>query len=74
MARSEMNRQFNIQDTDISIVKVEETEWSDSSLGCPKPGQMYAQVITPGYLIVLSANGKEYEFHASKQNVILCKP
>lgn len=48
----------------ISVVSTERVEWNDSSLGCPKPGQMYAQVITPGYRILLDANGSTFEFHS----------
>ena len=32
----------------LQVVQVEAVEWSDASLGCPRPGAMYAQVITPG--------------------------
>lgn len=47
------------------LVSVEAVDWSDSSLGCPQAGMMYAQVITPGYKIVVAAGGKNYEFHTS---------
>jgi len=54
---------------------LETVEWRDSSLGCPEPGRMYLQVITPGYRIVLRAGGKLYEYHAAQgQNrAILCE-
>ena len=26
--------------------------WSDASLGCPQPDMGYAQVVTPGYLVL----------------------
>jgi hypothetical protein len=52
---------------------MEEQQWSDTSLGCPQEGFMYAQVITPGYLIVLEAQGQTYEYHTDTQaNVVLC--
>jgi hypothetical protein len=31
---------------------------------------MYAEVLTPGFLIVLSANDQEYEYHAGKNSDI----
>ncbi len=74
MARADMVKRFNFQEGAISVVKVEEREWPDSSLGCPQPGMMYSQVVTPGYLIVLSADGKQYEYHAGRNNVVLCNP
>ncbi len=49
----------------VQVVSVESVEWPDSSLGCPQAGMMYAQVITPGYKIVLSAGGQSYEFHSA---------
>jgi hypothetical protein len=45
------------------VVSVEATDRADPSLGCPKPGLMYPQMITPGYRIVLDAQGTTYEFH-----------
>ena len=58
----------------IEVVSIEAVEWRDASLGCPQPGYMYAQVITPGYLIVLQADNQTYEYHTdSKSNVVLCQ-
>jgi hypothetical protein len=34
---------------------------------------MYAQVITPGYRIVLEADGKTYTYHTSQSHVVLCE-
>jgi hypothetical protein len=59
--------------SDISLVSVEPTQWRDTSLGCPRPSMVYAQVITPGYTIILKALGKEYEFHTDRaEAVVLC--
>ena len=48
---------------EINVVSTEEMEWSDTSLGCPEPDGMYAQMITPGYLIVLETGGESYKYH-----------
>jgi len=57
----------------VKLQRVEPTEWRDSSLGCPQPGMNYLQVITPGYLIVLEAQGRSYEYHTDRQTrVIRC--
>ncbi len=47
----------------ITVFSTEEVEWSDTSLGCPQPDEMYAQVITPGYLIVLETGAETYKYH-----------
>ncbi len=57
----------------VAVQNVEAMQWRDSSLGCPRKGMMYAQVITPGYLIELEAEGKVYEFHTdTNRAVVLC--
>ena len=55
----------------VEVLSVSETDWSDSSLGLPEPGRMYAQVITPGLRITLSAAGSTYRYHAGHQSVLL---
>ena len=47
----------------VTVLSTEEVEWSDTSLGCPQPDAMYAQVITPGYLIVLETGAETYRYH-----------
>ena len=49
---------------EVEVVSAEEVEWNDSGLGCPEPDTMYLQVITPGYLITLAADGETHAFHA----------
>jgi hypothetical protein len=60
--------------TDLTVVSVEAHDWSDASLGCPRQGVLYAQVITPGYLIVISGGGKTLEYHTDASGrVVLCQ-
>jgi len=59
---------------DLKVDQVEPRQWGDSSLGCPKPGQMYSQIVTPGYLIIISGPGKQLEYHAdTRGHVVLCQ-
>ncbi len=72
-AIADLAKQTGIPADQITVEKVEPMEWSDTSLGCPQEGMMYAQVITPGYLIVLNAQGNTYEYHTDQRaNVVLC--
>lgn len=54
---------LGVDPTAIIIVRAEAKEWPDSSLGCPKPGGFYAQVITPGHLVIVEADGRRFEYH-----------
>lgn len=58
----------------VSVLSVESVEWRDSSLGCPESGRVYLQVITPGYRIILRADGRQFEYHSARgrDRAILC--
>lgn len=73
-AKEDLSERLNIAADEIVVESVEAVEWRDSSLGCPKPGMQYLQVITPGYRIILSASGQEYDYRTSLQDVVLCEP
>jgi len=73
LARQDLAERLGMPINEIAIVSMEAVEWPDASLGCPKPGMMYAQVITPGYRIILEAGGKRYEYHSDRgKRAILC--
>lgn len=72
LAVAALAKQLSISPAAITVRSVESVDWPDASLGCPQPGMMYAQVITPGYRVILEAKGKRYEYHAGTSNVILC--
>lgn len=60
--------------TQLQVETVEQREWGDSSLGCPQPGFFYAQVITPGYLIVVAGGGKRLEYHTdTRGRSVMCR-
>jgi hypothetical protein len=52
----------------------EQSNFPDSSLGCPQPNTAYAQVLTPGYKFLLTYGGKIYDYRVTIDSavVILC--
>ena len=73
MARNALANAIGVAASNITVVSAEEVEWRDGSLGCPQPGMMYPQVITPGYRITLEANGQSYTYHTdTRQRAIRC--
>lgn len=60
--------------TDLSGYQWNEQNFSDSSLGCPQEGMMYAQVITSGYQFLLSYGGLTYDYRVADANddAVLC--
>jgi hypothetical protein len=73
LVKQDLAEREKLSQDEITVVSVQAVEWRDASLGCPQPGHMYAQVITPGYEIVLRAQGQEYTYHAGGKNFVLCE-
>jgi hypothetical protein len=71
-AKSSLSDRLGVPVEQISLGSVEEVEWRDSSLGCPRSGSASLTVITPGFLIILVAEGEEYEYHTDKERVVTC--
>jgi len=75
LAKKDLAQRVSAPVDQITVVSTSSTEWADASLGCPKPGIAYAQVITPGYRIVLGQGQKQYEYHTDlKAALVLCTP
>jgi hypothetical protein len=59
--------------SDVAGVSQEDVTWPDSCLGCVKAGERCAQVLTPGYRIVLRVRDATYEYHTNRgDRVRLC--
>jgi hypothetical protein len=75
-ARQVLAGHLGVVSTTLTLATSEAREWPDSSLGCPAPGQMYMQVITPGYLLVFNdAAGTAFAVHTNHtgQQLVLCR-
>jgi hypothetical protein len=73
LARQDLAQKLKLPIEAIRVVSVEAVEWPDTSLGCPQPGMAYAQVITPGFRVVLAAKDQTVEYHSdSGRRVVSC--
>lgn len=70
-ARQDLAQRLNLPLDKVILVKIEPVDWPDASLGSPEPSKIYAQVITPGYRIILSDGVNQYEYHSDSQNKIV---
>ena len=72
-AKADAIQRTGKSEKDVTVVSAERVSWSDASVGCPAPGRMYAQVITPGYRIVLKVGQEQLSYHAgSGGKPVLC--
>lgn len=69
IAKNDLASRLNISVEQVKLVKQEKVDWPDTSLGYPEEGMMYAQVITPGFRIILKTGDKSYEYHSDYKRV-----
>jgi hypothetical protein len=73
-AIADLADRLGVAEDEIKTESVASGIWSDASLGCPDPGEMYAQVITPGVRVILSHDGNTYSYHqGGSVEVFLCE-
>ncbi len=62
----DLAKMLGIDISKITVLSQEAVEWSDSCLGVNQKDVFCAQVITPGFKIVLQAEGLTYEYHTNQ--------
>jgi len=55
---------LNVAADSVTVVRVEEVDWPDGSLGCPQPDMRYKQMWVNGSFIQLSVDGRLYNYHS----------
>jgi len=65
-ATRDLSRKIGAPERDIAGVSQEEVTWPNSCLGCPKTEELCAQVLTPGYRIMLRVRDATYEYHSNR--------
>lgn len=71
--QDDLARRALVKHDAITVVSATEQQWSDGAMGCPQPGQMYTQMIVPGYRVVMQAAGNRYAYHSDRRgNFIVC--
>ncbi len=65
-AKQDLASRLNRLQKSIEVVEARYVTWRDTSLGCPGPGQAYAQVLTNGARIKLRVDNRTYHYHSAK--------
>lgn len=72
-ARQAAATQLGVNPDQLQVTEVQAQQWPDASLGCPQPGQLYSQVVTPGYIVMITNRGRQFEYHTdSRSHATLC--
>jgi hypothetical protein len=72
LARKQLASELQLEVASIEAIATEAHTWPDSSLGCGKSGTVAAQVITPGYEVMLKTPRGNYRVHVADKNAVVC--
>ncbi len=70
-AKAALSQKLGITEEQVSFVSADAADWSDSCLGLGGPAESCLQVITPGYKVILAAEGKQYEIHTDETGSVV---
>ncbi len=71
MAINDLAERLGISSSEVNVVEVRPTQWPDACLGVYYADRLCLQAITPGYQVLLSANGANYTYHTDlNENVV----
>jgi hypothetical protein len=71
-ARRDLARRLGVPEGDVKAGALRRVTWPDTSLGCPDPGKLYAQVQTEGFVIELEVASARYRYHADREHTVFC--
>jgi hypothetical protein len=70
MAMADLAADLGLQADEVFPLSVEAYTFPDTSLGVPEEGMMYAEVLTDGYIMTLSAAGETYTYHGADGYIV----
>ena len=70
MAREDLGQRFGLEPDSVRLSYIERVTWSTLALGDPQPGMAYADILVPGFRMVLEAAGESYAYHTSMDRVV----
>ncbi len=74
LSKKDAIKRFNLSEDNIKIVSIIPVEWTDTSIGFPEQGKEigkdYPLETIQGYVIIISANGKLYEYHSDYYRIV----
>lgn len=70
-ARRDLAQRLGVSESDVATKSVELVDFPDAALGAPLEEEMSAQMITPGWRIILKAGEANYEYRATARQLRL---
>lgn len=72
VARQTVARALGIAPADARVISIEPRIFRDASLDCRQPDTAYAQVITPGFRVLVEANARRFDVRVAGTGGSIC--
>lgn len=72
VARRTLAELFGVPADEVTVISTTAREFRDASLDCPEPGMSYAQVLTPGWQVIVEADGRRFDVRVSGEAGRVC--
>ena len=69
--REALARQLGLDPLAIQLVETAPVDWPDACLGLPAAGESCAEVVTPGFRVIVETGGSSYEFHTNRDGSLV---
>ena len=69
--RNQVSEILGVPVESIQLQTIEPMEWPDGCLGLGGPDESCVAAVTPGWLLVFSADGQEYRFRADQTGTVI---
>jgi hypothetical protein len=70
-ARETLAHALNLSPNLVLIRQVDAVDWPDTCLGAAGKDEMCAQMVVPGYRVILEARGQTYEYHTNQDGTMI---
>jgi hypothetical protein len=68
-------KRFSVSENEVVLVDAERVTWSDGAIGCPEPGQMYTQMLVPGFRVSAKTTAGQMLYHTDSRGMVVnCAP
>lgn len=64
-AKKDLAQRLTVKVDKVKLLEIRAVTWPDSSIGCPKEGEVYDQTPQKGFLIRLESGGRMFFYHSA---------
>lgn len=69
--QNQVSEILKVSAQDLKLESIEPKDWPNGCLGLPQEAEVCTEAITPGWLLVFTANGQQYRFRIDQTGTVV---